>query len=316
MIPPAPAVYDLHGLRIRTTLALGAPVAAGDTFDVDLSLAPPAPVPAALPEGGRVMAANRAGGALRYVAVADGPVTTLRVPGVCDFVIGPDSGAVECRPDPAADVGLVAILAAGLLVGFLLIAAGDLVLHAGAVEVDGAAVAFLGPSGMGKSTVVTLCCAAGALLVTDDVLRLDTSGPGVECVGGSRQIRLRPHAAWALDHFAAPPPTTVSADGRVMVAPAATTASRRALGTIVLLRPSRVAEAVTVRALGGTDAFVRVMAELRVGGWEDESVCRRLFATVARVVDRVPVLEADIPWGPGSVAAVGPMLVDLVRPVR
>ncbi|MEA2971715.1 MAG: hypothetical protein QOG82_173 [Actinomycetota bacterium] len=315
MILLAPAVYDVHGLRIRTTLALGAPVAAGDDFDVDLSLGPPAPVPAVAPEGGRVMAANRSGGALRYVAVADGPVTTLRVPGVCDFVIGPDPAAVECRPDPAADLGLLAILATGLLVGYLVIAAGDCVLHASAVEVDGAAVAFLGPSGMGKSTVVTLCCAAGALLVTDDVLRLDTSGPVIECVGGSGQIRLRPHAAWALDQFSAPPPTTPSADGRVLVMPAITTASRLPLATIVLLRPNPVANTVTVRALGGTESFVRVMAELRVGGWEDESVGRRLFATVARVVDQVPVLEADIPWGPAFEAAVGPLLVDLAHPL-
>ena len=197
-----------------------------------------------------------------------------------------------------------------------MIAAGDCVLHASAVEVDGAAVAFLGPSGMGKSTLVTLCCAAGAPLVTDDVLRLDTSGPAIECVGGSAQIRLRPHAAWALDHFSTPPPTIVSADGRTLVTPAVTSASRLPLATIVLLRPSPAARTVTVRTLGGTDAFVRVMAELRVGGWEDESVGRRLFDTVARVVDRVPVLEADIPWGPAFKAAVGPMLIELVRSVR
>ena len=78
MVDKDAAVYDVHGLRIRTTLALGAPVAAGDDFDVDLSLGPSAPVPAVPPRGGRVMAANRSGGAVRYVAVADGGAT--RVP--------------------------------------------------------------------------------------------------------------------------------------------------------------------------------------------------------------------------------------------
>ena len=61
---------------------------------------------------------------------------------------------------------------------------------------------------------------------------------------------------------------------------------------------------------------MRVMAELRVGGWEDERVGRRLLASVARVVDRVPVVEADVPWGAGADAAVGPALIDLIRHVR
>ncbi len=316
MILPAPAVHDVHGLRIRTTLALAAPVVAGDAFDVDVRLGPPAPVPSERPAGDRVVSAARAGDSFRHVAVAAGPVTTLRVPRVCDFVIGPEPGSVECRPDPEADLGLVAVLAAGLLVGYVLIAGGELALHASAVEIDGGAVAFLGPSGMGKSTVAGLCCAAGTLLVTDDVLRLDVSGPGVVCAGGSGHIRLRPHASWVIDLLSPPPATTTSSDGRVTAVLPTSTRRPLPLATVVLLRPSREVDEVVVRPLGGAAAFARVMAELRVGGWEDDGVGRHLLGAVAAVVDRVPVVEVDLPWATGSETSVAPALIERLRNLR
>src|SRR5205085_7161297 len=159
MNPSALAVHHVHGIRIRSPLALAAPVVSGTngsgecSYDVDLRLSPPAPVPARPPDGDRIIAGSPAGDGFRYVAVGDGPRTVLRVPGVCDFVIGPGDGCVECRPDPSADLGLISILVTGLLVSYLLMVGGDCVLHASAVEVDGGAVAFLGSSGMGKSTL-------------------------------------------------------------------------------------------------------------------------------------------------------------------
>jgi len=304
-------VYAVHGLRIRSEIALSAEAVAGDEFDVDLRLGPPAPVPDARPVGGRLTAAVRTGDAYRFVAVDHGSVVTLRVPSVCDFVIGAVPGRVVCHPDPAAEPGLMAILATGLLVSYLLIANGHCVLHASAVEVDGAAVAFLGRSGIGKSTMAALCCAAGARLVTDDVLRLDTDA-GVHCVGGSGHLRLRPHASWALDRFATAPATANTADGRVAVMAGPTETPDVPLATIVVLHPSRTASAVAVTAVAGADAFLKVMAHTRVSGWEDGSVRRRLFGAVAEVVDSVTVVEAVVPWGTPCDPSIGASLLELV----
>ena len=311
MTTSAPAVYAVHGLRIRSPLVLATAVVSDHDFDVDLTLGPTAPVAAARPPGGRVTAAVRSGDAYQFVAVAHGPVVTLRLPGICDFVIGPVPGQVECRPDPAASLELIAILATGLLASYLLIADGHCVLHASAVEIDGSAIALLGRQGIGKTTMAALCCAAGARLVTDDVLRLDTE-EGIECVGGSGHLRLRPHAAWALERFETPPTTVATVDGRVAVMAPTTAASRVPLATIVLLCPSRTAAAVTVRTIGGAEAFLKVMAHPRVGGWEDATVRRRLFGAVARVVSGVAVVEAEIPWGALSHPSVGRALLDLV----
>jgi hypothetical protein len=50
------------------------------------------------------------------------------------------------------------------------------VFHASAVAVDGRAVAFLGPSGAGKTSIAMAFCRLGASFLTDDVLALERDG--------------------------------------------------------------------------------------------------------------------------------------------
>jgi hypothetical protein len=69
--------------------------------------------------------------------------------------------------------------------GTICVQRGWLALHASAVVVDGAAVAFCGPSGRGKSTVAAACYAHGHEAVADDLTPVDprasaaTVNPGV-----------------------------------------------------------------------------------------------------------------------------------------
>jgi hypothetical protein len=54
---------------------------------------------------------------------------------------------------------------------------GLLCLHGSAVGIGGSAAAFLANKGAGKSTLATALCAAGATLVTDDMLPVDPRSP-------------------------------------------------------------------------------------------------------------------------------------------
>jgi hypothetical protein len=56
--------------------------------------------------------------------------------------------------------------------------------HASAVEVGGGVLAFVGMSGTGKTSVALQLVAAGATLVTDDVLALEPNGSGVHAYTG------------------------------------------------------------------------------------------------------------------------------------
>ena len=65
-------------------------------------------------------------------------------------------------------------------------------LHASAVVLDGAAVAFTAPSGTGKSTLAAHLVAAGASFLTDDVLALDDRNGVVEAHSGPARTSVSP----------------------------------------------------------------------------------------------------------------------------
>jgi hypothetical protein len=69
-------------------------------------------------------------------------------------------------------------------------AAGLDVLHAGAVESNGHAVALVGCSGVGKSSVVAHLVAGGAAFFTDDVLAIEACGTGLEAHPGAAAASL------------------------------------------------------------------------------------------------------------------------------
>lgn len=65
-----------------------------------------------------------------------------------------------------------------------------LVLHGSAVQVDGRAVVFLGPTGAGKSTTATACYEAGYPLLDDDVVVVRTDGATPTVGPGVPQLKL------------------------------------------------------------------------------------------------------------------------------
>jgi hypothetical protein len=72
------------------------------------------------------------------------------------------------------------------------------VLHASAVALCGNAIAFLGASGTGKTTLASRIVARGAPLVTDDVLAIDVTRDGVRAHRGGTVARVDPGELRAL----------------------------------------------------------------------------------------------------------------------
>jgi hypothetical protein len=71
--------------------------------------------------------------------------------------------------------------------------------HASAVELGGQALAFVGLSGAGKSSVAAHAVARGAGLVTDDVLAVEPSGDAVLAHSGTRLVGLDPRELATLE---------------------------------------------------------------------------------------------------------------------
>src|SRR4029077_19447872 len=123
----------------------------------------------------------------------------VRFHGACDMAISTDLTTVVCRLDGDTDPALGSVLFLGTTMAFLLTEAGRLTLHGSAVRTDGGALGFVGDSGVGKSTVAALCCAAGASLITDDVMALDVRDGDVSCLGGWPELRVRVQSRSALE---------------------------------------------------------------------------------------------------------------------
>lgn len=300
----------MHGLVIESDIPLP------DCVD-----APPGPADVAFRAGapGEVPAVSRPGRVLARLPRTDGDgafftVTqdedwTMRVHGVCDVVIDRGLDAATFHLDPRADPAMASVLAGGLVVSTLLILRGHLVLHAGAVQTESGVVAVTGASGMGKSTVSTLLCRAGARLVTDDVLRVDIGTDGIRCRLGSGETRLRPAAGSLLT---AEDDVRRTADGRTALSLPRATADPLPLRCVVIPSPDRGAATVEAVRHGQVDALLRVAAFPRVLGWEDPTTRGQQFTLAGDLVARVPVLTVRLPWGPPFRSGLGREVLDVL----
>lgn len=308
---PAPVVYEHCGLRLRSEVELHLPRVSEAVWDVDVRWGPDIDDSDAPPPG-EVLAAYGSGEDRWYTATATESGYLLRFRDCGELVVSADLDEVLVRRDPSGRADLLPVLLAGTGTAFLLALLGKTVLHASAVAVQGSALAFVGESGQGKSTLAALLCTAGAELITDDVLVVD-GGPPVTCTGGASEIRLRSSASAIVD--SRPDlATRTTADERLAFAPRCAPPRPHGLACIVVPVPSRTATDVGVRALPPSTALFTLLGSPRVHGWRRPDVIGRDFTTLSRVVNDVPVFEVTIPWGPPFGPRVAQSLARLVTP--
>lgn len=109
---------------------------------------------------------------------------------IADFHLNLENRSIECRPVPGVPDSTLGHIFLNQIMPIVLSATGDrFVLHASAVSIHQRAVAFLGLTGQGKSTLAGAFCRAGFPLLTDDFLVLEdgTSEPrALPTYGGLR----------------------------------------------------------------------------------------------------------------------------------
>jgi hypothetical protein len=287
----------LYGLRIRSAVPLpdGRPAAADGAVDLDITLGPSIAVGSS-PPAGEVLAEH----ALSdeewscFVRRAGGEYL-LRYAPVCDIVV--DAALRRAVVHPMADAPLerLSVFASGALPAFVLLMRGEPVLHASAVDVGGSVVAFVGQSGMGKSTMATLACAQGARLVTDDVLRVDV-GPPPRCHLGGGELRLR-RARALLDDLGLTE-SRPTGDGRDAVPLPVSDKTLTPLAAIVIPLLDRAATDVDVQRLPPVDAVLALLSFPRFAGWQETTSQTRQLQLLADVSTHVGVFTARLPWGP------------------
>ena len=130
-----------------------------------------------------------------------------RYAGVAEALVDFDARRIDLWPlssdctEATLDHFLVDVLLPGILDH-----EGDLVLHAGAVVIDGAAAVLVGESGRGKSTLTASFFAEGHTVLSDDGIIVTDTGNGTSVEAVYPGIRLLPGTL--SDLFASPVPTT------------------------------------------------------------------------------------------------------------
>ena len=316
-------VYRCASLLVSSPIELAAP-AVGGVPQVEVVDGGVRPVPMERPSTD-VIAERVVNGEAWYTFARRGQMVVGRFYGLADFEIEtvgrPTSGGdgavqrVSFFRVPNAPVDLISILLAGSVVAYLLSADGGLVLHASAVEVGGAALAFVGHSGQGKTTMATLMCASGCPLVADDLLPVEPRGAEVTCTPVGRELRVREKVQELLGRFDVLTTRRLTADQRHAVAPLRTTADQLPLAAVVVPWPDREVGHVTARRLSAGEAVMSLARYQRIEGWVPERVLRAQFAAVSALAAAVPVHLMKVPWGPPfGEALAGDVLTELQIP--
>jgi hypothetical protein len=293
-------VYECSGVTVASELELAAPLAVGvdsAAADITFVVGPETNPPFERPSDD-VVAELIVDDYPWYTFCRVGDGYVCRMTGIADFVIDADLKHVVCHPLAGGRTNVIPIVMAGTVLAFLLTMGGRCVLHGSAVEMDGQALAFVGVSGQGKSTMAAIFCADGASLVTDDVLHLDLGDGAVHCHRSGPEIRLREKAVSLAERFGDSATVRLTEDERHALAPTASPLDRIPLAGIVIPRPDRHHPSVQARRLGDAEASLWLGRYQRIEGWQDRDHLRRHFGDVGRIVASVPVFEVSVPWGP------------------
>jgi hypothetical protein len=100
----------------------------------------------------------------------------LRFPDLADFFISAGRKKVRCYPEPDIPLETIRHLFLDQIIPLLLSKPGKPVLHASAVSVPEGAIAFMGTTGTGKSTLTASFARQGFPVLTDDCLLLREKG--------------------------------------------------------------------------------------------------------------------------------------------
>lgn len=285
--------YRMYGLAVRSDLPFpGFPEASSAPVDLDLRCGGPRRVPSQAPLG-EILAERQFAGNRGYYFTRHPGGYVARFVEFADFEFDPGLRHCTAWWDPSQTAEVIELFFCGNVLSKWLMLKGHLVLHASAVAWKGRALAFLADSGFGKSSLAAAFCAAGASLITDDVLRLEISGDQVFAHRGPSELRMRPsEVTQALTGLS----SRKTADLREAVSwPAA--GDRTCLDAIVVPMIARERKSISLEAVDRPRAFFLLNAYVRVSAWKSHEMIRQNCERLAPVAIRVPLFEAELPWG-------------------
>jgi hypothetical protein len=289
--------YQVFGLRVRSEIPLP------ELFPVHGEAAPDVTI-----RCGAVTAARTTAG-----LHADAGALVLSVPDVARYLI---EGGREIIVDPEPEVPErnLRLYLLGSAFGALLHQRGLLPLHANAVEVDGRAVAFMGASGEGKSTLAAWFHDRGFRIIADDVcvVRFDQQGSAIAQPGLPR-LRLWAEALELTGREAGIYSRSFLGDEHfdkfdVPIAPASAAQADLPLAGLYLLERG---DTLAISQLSGVEAADAVFANTYRGAYVSAtSMHKGHWESAIQLVRRTPVFRAIRKWDLARLDEQCAMLLD------
>jgi hypothetical protein len=172
-------LYTAFGLGICSELAFPELVGAGKAWDVTIRLRQLKGLARAVPDSENCFLGETANVGMFLVR---------------------DGREIIVDPSPGADEALLRTIILGPIFAVLLRQRGLLVLHASAIATNGAAIAFLGGAGCGKSTLALTFYTRGYGVITDDVMPVQIGTGHATIFPGYPQAKMWPDTAASLGY--------------------------------------------------------------------------------------------------------------------
>jgi len=210
----------------------------------------------------------------------------LRFPALGDFVISADGGRVRCYPQKGTPLETIRHLFLDQVFPLILSQRGRLVLHASAILVPEGALAFLGETGRGKSTLASSLSKQGFPFLTDDCLLVKEEAGHLVGIPSYPGLRLWPETVSAL--FGDTPRVTKVAHytakkrlghGGQLPFCSAPVPLRR-----IYFLDTDSRERIDIHRLSPRDAFVELVKYVYLIDVGDRSILKREFERLGRIV--------------------------------
>jgi hypothetical protein len=221
----------------------------------------------------------------------------LRFPDLADFDVSADGTEVVAHPAENVDEATVEHLYINQLVPLALSRQGRPAFHASAVTVPGGVVAFLGKSGMGKSTLAASFALNDSLFLTDDSLIVEERNSGYIARPSHPSIRLWEDSVEALvsADISKAGPISYSSKARLLAGEAlAHSEESQVLLAAFLLSAEDVTD-VSIASLDGLDRYKAWLDNSFLLDIEDRELLAQHFDWTHRISGTVPTFSLDYP---------------------